>query len=222
MKTSRLRPVLYRRNARGEEFLQLPRGFWAPLAWLLGVPHLAQAARTLLQAGLPRRFAVRCDCLGHARDASARLLPLVLYRDALDLAPLVRRCADPEALGAYVRGRLAEFSPGEAAAERQVLVCQALPDLCEASAALQPVPPVACPLPVLVQHRARPALNAGAIEALESTAGPVVVLLAARGGARVKYDWAAMVLCFLLTGGALCLYAAAWMLLHVPDWYLYW
>ena len=48
------------------------------------------------------------------------------------------------------------------------------------------------------------------------------VLLAARGGARVKYDWAAMVLCFLLTGGALCLYAAAWMLLHVPDWYRYW
>ena len=50
----------------------------------------------------------------------------------------------------------------------------------------------------------------------------VEVLLAARGGGRVKYDWVAMVLCFLLTGGALCLYAAAWMLLHAPDWYLYW
>ena len=50
----------------------------------------------------------------------------------------------------------------------------------------------------------------------------VEVLLAARGGARVKYDWAAMVLCFLLTGGAMCLYAAAWMLLHVPDWSLCW
>lgn len=36
------------------------------------------------------------------------------------------------------------------------------------------------------------------------------VLLSARGGGRVRYDWLGMLLCFLLVGAGLCLYAAAW------------
>ena len=59
MKITRWKPVLYRRNAREEEFLQIPRGFWAPLAQLLQTPHLTGAAVALLQAELPRCFAVR-------------------------------------------------------------------------------------------------------------------------------------------------------------------
>ena len=50
MKITRWKPVLYRRNAREEEFLQIPRGFWAPLAQLLQTPHLTGAAVALLQA----------------------------------------------------------------------------------------------------------------------------------------------------------------------------
>ena len=42
----------------------------------------------------------------------------------------------------------------------------------------------------------------------------VETLLAARTGGRVKYDWLGMLLCFLLTGAALCMYAAAWWLLN--------
>lgn len=38
----------------------------------------------------------------------------------------------------------------------------------------------------------------------------VEVLLAARGGGKVKYDWLGMLLCFLLVGAGLALYAAAW------------
>lgn len=38
----------------------------------------------------------------------------------------------------------------------------------------------------------------------------VEVLLAARGGGKVKYDWLGMLLCFLLVGAGLTLYAAAW------------
>lgn len=36
------------------------------------------------------------------------------------------------------------------------------------------------------------------------------VLLAARGGGKVKYDWMGMLLCFLLVGAGLALYGAAW------------
>ena len=42
-------------------------------------------------------------------------------------------------------------------------------------------------------------------------------LLAARGGGRVKYDWAGMLLCFVLTCAALGLYAVSWCLLYAPD-----
>lgn len=38
----------------------------------------------------------------------------------------------------------------------------------------------------------------------------VETLLSARGGGRVKYDWLGMLLCFLLVGAGLVLYAAAW------------
>mgnify|MGYP001126556113 FL=1 len=38
----------------------------------------------------------------------------------------------------------------------------------------------------------------------------VETLLSARGGGKVKYDWLGMLLCFLLVGAALVLYAAAW------------
>lgn len=38
----------------------------------------------------------------------------------------------------------------------------------------------------------------------------VEVLLAARGGGRVKYDWLGMLLCFLLVGAGMVFYAAAW------------
>ncbi len=40
-------------------------------------------------------------------------------------------------------------------------------------------------------------------------------LLSARGGGRVKYDWLGMILCFVLTGTALCMYGAAWWLANV-------
>ena len=43
------------------------------------------------------------------------------------------------------------------------------------------------------------------------------VLLAARGGGRVKYDWVGMVLCCLIVCAALVLFAAAWCLVHDPD-----
>lgn len=153
MKITRWKPVLYRRNAREEEFLQIPRGFWAPLAQLLQTPHLTGAAVALLQAGLPRCFAVRGDCLGHAQDAAARLLPLVLYREALDLTPLTDRCADPAALRDYVEEQLADFSAGgPAATERQVRVCRALPAGTPGASSLQPALPAGCPLPVLVQQ----------------------------------------------------------------------
>lgn len=51
----------------------------------------------------------------------------------------------------------------------------------------------------------------------------VETLLAARTGSRVKYDWLGMVLCFILVGAALVLYAAAWWTLYgvehgMPCW----
>ena len=51
----------------------------------------------------------------------------------------------------------------------------------------------------------------------------VEVLVAARGGGKVKYDWAGMILCFLLVCAALCLYAIAWYLMYGPEYGLtYW
>lgn len=38
----------------------------------------------------------------------------------------------------------------------------------------------------------------------------VEVLLAARGGGKVRYDWLGMLLCFVLVGAGLVMYAAAW------------
>lgn len=176
MNTRQWKPVLYRRNARGEEFLQIPRGFWAPLARLLDAPHLAGAATTLLKAGLPGRFAVRGDRPGHVQDAAARLLPLILYRQAMDLEPLVRRCADPHVLRDYVEEHLAAFPPtGDTVTERQVLVCQALPD--GAGQPLQPALPEDCPFPVLIQPCSSGSLPGGLENALEHAGGPVILLL---------------------------------------------
>lgn len=45
----------------------------------------------------------------------------------------------------------------------------------------------------------------------------VETLLAARGGGRVKYDWLGMILCFVLTGAALCMYGVAWWLAGVET-----
>lgn len=38
----------------------------------------------------------------------------------------------------------------------------------------------------------------------------IEVLIAAGGGGRVRYDWAGIILCFLITCAALAMYAAAW------------
>ena len=45
----------------------------------------------------------------------------------------------------------------------------------------------------------------------------VETLLAARSGSRIKYDWAGMVLCFVLVAAAMCLYAAAWWMAWLPE-----
>lgn len=45
----------------------------------------------------------------------------------------------------------------------------------------------------------------------------VETLLAARGGGRIKYDWVGMLLCFLLTGAAVSMYAASWWLSWWPE-----
>lgn len=45
----------------------------------------------------------------------------------------------------------------------------------------------------------------------------IETLLAARGGGKIKYDWVGMLLCFLLTGAALCMCAAAWYVSWWPE-----
>ena len=45
----------------------------------------------------------------------------------------------------------------------------------------------------------------------------VETLLAARSGSRIKYDWAGMVLCFVLVAAAMCLYTAAWWMAWLPE-----
>lgn len=49
----------------------------------------------------------------------------------------------------------------------------------------------------------------------------VETLLSARGGGRVKYDWLGMLLCFLLVGAGLVLYAAAWAYENREYWNAY-
>ena len=49
----------------------------------------------------------------------------------------------------------------------------------------------------------------------------VEVLLAARGGRKVRYDWLGMFLCLVLTLFAVALYAAAWWMLKGPGIPLY-
>lgn len=46
-------------------------------------------------------------------------------------------------------------------------------------------------------------------------------LLSARKGGAVKYDWVGMLLCFLLTIGAMALYAAAWWFTYYPQYGTY-
>lgn len=171
MKPERWKPVLYRRNAREEEFLQIPRGFWAPLTQLLDTPHLAGAAAALLQAGLPPCFAVRGDCPGHAQDAAARLLPLALYRRSVDPTPLQLRCADTDALRAYAAEQMSGYPAGEdPACECRVLLCRALPD-----GTLDPAVAEGNSLPVLV--RSDGPLPAGTAAGLARGTGPVILLL---------------------------------------------
>ncbi|MBQ7778005.1 MAG: hypothetical protein IJ396_03795 [Oscillibacter sp.] len=45
----------------------------------------------------------------------------------------------------------------------------------------------------------------------------VETLIAARDNRRIKYDWVGMLLCCLIVGAALCLFAVSWILLHYPD-----
>lgn len=49
----------------------------------------------------------------------------------------------------------------------------------------------------------------------------VETLLSARGGGRVRYDWLGMLLCFLLVGAGLILYAAAWAYGNGEYWNAY-
>lgn len=47
----------------------------------------------------------------------------------------------------------------------------------------------------------------------------IEVLLAARGGGRVKYDWVGMLLCTIIVCTALALFAMAWCIVHEPAYY---
>lgn len=49
----------------------------------------------------------------------------------------------------------------------------------------------------------------------------VETLLASRRGGKVKYDWVGMLLCFVLTGAALCMFAAAWYVSYWPEYRCY-
>ena len=46
----------------------------------------------------------------------------------------------------------------------------------------------------------------------------IETLIAAKGSQRIKYDWAGMLLCFLIVCTALCLFAITWLMLHHPEW----
>jgi hypothetical protein len=45
----------------------------------------------------------------------------------------------------------------------------------------------------------------------------VEVLLSARKGGRIKYDWLGMLLCFVLVMMALAAFFIAWAMIHFPD-----
>lgn len=49
----------------------------------------------------------------------------------------------------------------------------------------------------------------------------IETLLSARGSGRVKYDWAGIILCFVLTAVSLTLCAAAWWMLEGPGFPMY-
>ncbi len=46
----------------------------------------------------------------------------------------------------------------------------------------------------------------------------IETLIAARDNRRIRYDWVGMLLCCLIVGTALCLFAVSWILLHCPEW----
>lgn len=50
------------------------------------------------------------------------------------------------------------------------------------------------------------------------------VLLSARQGGRIRYDWVAMLLSGLIVGMSMCFFAAAWWALYAPEgwWYGCW
>lgn len=48
------------------------------------------------------------------------------------------------------------------------------------------------------------------------------VLLSARAGGRVRYDWVGMLLSTIIVCLSLALFAAAWVVVHHPDFYYYW
>ena len=50
------------------------------------------------------------------------------------------------------------------------------------------------------------------------------VLLSARQGGRIRYDWVGMILSGLIVGMSMCFFAAAWWALYAPEgwWYGYW
>lgn len=50
----------------------------------------------------------------------------------------------------------------------------------------------------------------------------IEVLLSARGGGRVRYDWVGMLLSTLIVCTSLVLFAAAWVIVHHPDFFYYW
>lgn len=50
------------------------------------------------------------------------------------------------------------------------------------------------------------------------------VLLSARRGGRIRYDWVGMLLSGLIVGMSMCFFAAAWWALYAPEgwWYGRW
>lgn len=50
------------------------------------------------------------------------------------------------------------------------------------------------------------------------------VLLSARRGGRIRYDWVGMLLSGLIVGMSMCFFAAAWWALYAPEgwWYGCW
>ncbi len=58
---------------------------------------------------------------------------------------------------------------------------------------------------------------------MSSSAGGLIslgaeVLLGSRKKERLKYDWVAMLLCFVIVCAALVMFALAWTMLYHPGW----